>query len=118
RPPASAAPMPKRSLPDDVFGRLRQACAANDPKAVGKELLSWAKQRWPQKSVVSLEDVGALGGPELEKEIHVLSACLYGREAGEPWQGNPLWQALEALANPEKTNTSSAAEDLEPLYKL
>jgi hypothetical protein len=121
RPPGRARKISsrlKRPAGDEAWSRLQQACANNDPRAAREELLAWAQLRWPQQVPPTPEEVGTRLGSGVQEEIRVLNAHLYGRGGGEPWAGDPLWQALKESDGSGKVEEQPAAEDLEPLYKL
>lgn len=111
---SSARPVSSRQ----AWERLRQACAAGDPRAVRDTLLAWARLRWPRQAPATLEEVASLCHPEAENEISRLGAHLYGRRSAEPWTGEPLWQALAKPGAVDETDDRSAPGGLEPLYKL
>ena len=104
--------------PGRAWERLRQACAAGEPRAVRDTLLAWAQLRWPHQAPATLEEVGSLCHPEAADEISRLGAHLYGRRSAEPWTGEPLWQALAKPGAADENDDRSAPGGLEPLYKL
>lgn len=94
-----------RSLLDD----LRRACQANDPQATRQALDAWARQQ-PE----TLADMAARFVP-LSDALDGLNGALYS-ETGQRWQGEALWQAVQALpaaANPGGEQEQGA---LPPLY--
>ncbi|WP_145010063.1 BatD family protein [Pseudomonas oryzihabitans] len=85
---------------------LRRACQSNDPHATRHALDAWARQQ-PE----TLAAMGARFEP-LAAALDDLNGALYS-EAGQRWQGETLWQAINALP----PLTPAAVHDtLPPLY--
>jgi hypothetical protein len=100
---ASAGPSP-RTLLDD----LRRACLANNPQATRQALDAWARQQ-PE----TLAEIAARFDP-LSVALDDLNGALYS-ESGQHWQGETLWQALQALPPPTPL-TQQEPGTLPPLY--
>lgn len=85
---------------------LRRACQSNDPNATRHALDAWARQQ-PE----TLAAMGARFEP-LAAALDDLNGALYS-EAGQRWQGETLWQAINALPplTPEAVHHT-----LPPLY--
>jgi len=85
---------------------LRRACQSNDPHVTRHALDAWARQQ-PE----TLAAMGARFEP-LAAALDDLNGALYS-EAGQRWQGETLWQAINALP----PLTPEAVHDtLPPLY--
>lgn len=85
---------------------LRRACQSNDPHVTRHALDAWARQQ-PE----TLAAMGARFEP-LAAALDDLNGALYS-EAGQRWQGETLWQAINALP----PLTPAAVHDtLPPLY--
>jgi hypothetical protein len=107
--PSDAEPIRKRA----ARKALRQACRAHDPAAARPALLAWAQAQWPQAAVLTLVEVGRLGGAALAEEIEALNRALYG-EHPSAWQGDGLWNAAQACE--QATAKPPADSVLAPLY--
>jgi hypothetical protein len=94
-----------RSLLDD----LRRACQANDSHATRQALDAWARQQ-PE----TLADMAARFVP-LSDALDGLNGALYS-EAGQRWQGDALWQAIQALPPAITPNIEQDQNVLPPLY--
>jgi len=99
-----AGPTP-RSLLDD----LRRACQANDPQATRQALDAWARQQ-PE----TLADMAARFVP-LSDALDGLNGALYS-ETGQRWQGEGLWQAIQALPPAASPSAEQEQSALPPLY--
>ena len=94
-----------RSLLDD----LRRACQANDSQATRQALDAWARQQ-PE----TLADMAARFVP-LSDALDGLNGALYS-EAGQRWQGDALWQAIQALPPAVAPDVEQDQSALPPLY--
>ncbi|MCQ4242001.1 BatD family protein [Stutzerimonas stutzeri] len=94
-----------RSLLDD----LRRACQANDSQATRQALDAWARQQ-PE----TLADMAARFVP-LSDALDGLNGALYS-EAGQRWQGEALWQAIQALPPASSPSAGPDLGALPPLY--
>lgn len=94
-----------RSLLDD----LRRACQANDSQATRQALDAWARQQ-PE----TLADMAARFVP-LSDALDGLNGALYS-EAGQRWQGEALWQAIQTLPPATSPSVEQDLSALPPLY--
>ncbi|MBK3867619.1 protein BatD [Pseudomonas stutzeri] len=94
-----------RSLLDD----LRRACQANDSQATRQALDAWARQQ-PE----TLADMAARFVP-LSDALDGLNGALYS-EAGQHWQGDALWQAIQTLPAVARPDVEQDQSALPPLY--
>ena len=99
-----AGPTP-RSLLDD----LKRACQANDSQATRQALDAWARQQ-PE----TLADMAARFVP-LSDALDGLNGTLYS-EAGQRWQGDALWQAIQSLPPLPTASQEQESSALPPLY--
>lgn len=100
------------SLPD-IMKALRIACEKNDPEMARDQLLRWDNHHHPDAPA------GAIGkryGDELEIEIKIMNARLYGGQK-QQWSGQKLWDAIQALEKPTTAEKNDPA-GLEPLHRL
>lgn len=94
-----------RSLLDD----LKRACQANAPLATRHAIDAWARQQ-PE----TLAEMAARFVP-LSDALDGLNGALYS-EAGQRWQGDALWQAIQDLPPAQTSSTEQEAGSLPPLY--
>lgn len=102
--PAANGPS-ERSLMDDI----RRACQTNDPHATRQALDAWARNQ-PE----TLADMAARFVP-LSDALDGLNGALYS-ETGHRWQGEALWQAIQALPPASEPASEQASSPLPPLY--
>jgi len=80
------------------YRALKRACLAHDPQRTKTALLAWAKQQWPQQSIIHLADMLLLlQDADLRQSIEALMQVLYHPEATAAWRGDALWQAIQGL---------------------
>lgn len=78
---------------------LKKACKINDPHQARAALLQWASKRWPNQSILNLNDI-PIQDPAFKTEITRLSQALYGPAQSSIWLGDELWQCICALKAP------------------
>jgi hypothetical protein len=92
---------------------LHKACLDQDRHQFRQQLLSWARQQWPEASIRGLEDIGRLAGPPLEDLLRQIDQH-YAREATQEWPCEEIRAAIgEIQAKASKTGNG---ESLTPLY--
>ena len=99
-----AGPTPRNLLDD-----LKRACQANDTQATRHAIDAWARQQ-PE----TLADMAARFVP-LSDALDGLNGALYS-ETGQTWQGDALWQAIQALPSAQTLGTEQDVSALPPLY--
>ena len=82
---------------------------ANDTQATRQALDAWARQQ-PE----TLADMAARFVP-LSDALDGLNGALYS-EAGQRWQGDALWQAIQALPPASSPDLDQEQGALPPLY--
>lgn len=95
----------ERTLLDDI----RRACQINDPHATRQALDAWARNQ-PE----TLADMAARFAP-LSDALDGLNGALYS-ETGHRWQGDALWQAIQALPASSEPAIEQSSGALPPLY--
>lgn len=118
-----ACEAPRPSVPDaseETIRRsekkLKRCCAANDAGEAKTRLLSWARQRWPERPPTSLAALARLCDPELAEALNELDRTLYSG-AESRWQGETLWQLFSRHRPAEEEKHSEQQSSLEPLYR-
>ncbi|MBL1141185.1 MAG: protein BatD [Proteobacteria bacterium] len=104
----------------DLTGRhylkqLKQACVSDNPTETKKSLLDWARNKWPDENINSINSIKLLCDENLKIKIDELNACLYGK-TGNQWNGTAFLKTFESQKFDKKT-TKEEKGNLEPLYK-
>lgn len=95
----------KRKNTPNPWQLLRDACHRNDPIQAKMALLLWAKQKWPQASILELSDIGKqIDNTPLQHQVSLLIAALYHPDP-TAWQGEALWRAIRGLTQPKSRPT-------------
>lgn len=104
-----------------ILKRFENACRKNRPLLARTALLCWAKQQWPESSILNLHDVAVLTrNAPLKQQIRLLSESLYGLTHQRAWQGHELWESfklylqLNPLKKSHHTVLKSALPPLNP----
>lgn len=104
--------------PDAAIRQVLDACKQNDPHAVRKQLLAWARIVWPSQPPFSPDEVGRRMSEEMAAQIRYMNDALYSRDS-HSWTGEALARVFAAEAPtvvPQKQVVDQGR--LEPLYKL
>lgn len=88
---------------------LRLACLRNDPQGSRQALDAWARQQ-PE----TLANMAARFSP-LSEALNALNGALYS-EAGQRWQGDALWEAINGLPPRLQEGQEQTQSTLPPLY--
>jgi hypothetical protein len=105
---SSALPAPMVSALD----KLEQACQQNDAAAAYKALQTWAETYLYLRPAL-LPQLRAQVDANFQAELDKLEAAVYGKPA-ETWQGQGLWQAVQAYQPVYKASQSKGG--LQELY--
>lgn len=109
RQPAVARALQAGPTPRSLLDDLKRACQANDSQATRQALDAWARQQ-PE----TLADMAARFVP-LSDALDGLNGTLYS-EAGQRWQGDALWQAIQSLPPLPTASQEQDSSTLPPLY--
>lgn len=93
---------------------LHKACLEQDRHQFRQQLLSWARQQWPQTPIHGLEDVGRLAGAPLQDLLRQLDQH-YAKEAVQEWPCEEIRTAIKELQERLAARNSNQ-EALTPLY--
>jgi hypothetical protein len=95
--------------------RLREACNKNRPKLARDALLVWARDRWPEATILNLQDVGNLmRDVAMKKQLSILSQAIYNPSQQPAWQGEALWKSFLTYRQ-TKQRTEHKRSDLPPI---
>lgn len=98
----------------NAYRLLGDACRANDPMQAKAALLLWAAQYWPHATLLDISDIRKLIDDEaLQQQLSILITVLYHPQPSV-WQGEPLWQAIQAFHKPT-SGRSSQRSPLPPI---
>jgi len=96
-------PIRKKSAKRLALKRVHAACIHHSPTKAEVALLYFAKIYWPGVDVLNLHQLAQLvHDASLKKQLLLLSEALYGKK-GQQWQGDHLWQCLQAFVHLKKT---------------
>ncbi len=95
--------------------RFRQACTASDATMAKQALLDWAKVKWSDKEINSINSIKPFCNKESQLKIDELNACLYGKSE-KKWDGVAFLKSFDSQSFDKKQNTETKGK-LEPLYK-
>lgn len=85
-----------------LLKRLRNACMTNQPQAARIALLTWANQQWPDREIVSLEDISkSIDDSNLQSQLNLLLQALY-YPGQQPWLGRELWLSVKYYKKAKK----------------
>ena len=97
---------------------LKKACQENDPQKARAALLTWARQLRPDLKILDLAAIAKFTmNDQLNKELALLDAALYQKQACADWQGQGLWRALNAWRHSNKSQAARHKKStLPPIY--
>lgn len=116
---ASARPAPavtnSASLKD-----VKAACKTNDPQQVKDALIQWAHIQWPDDPPNSVGHLAKKVNGRFADELERLNTVLYkpGGTAQAQWNGEGLWQAVQAYSGQQRRQPGHDKSTIQPLYKV
>jgi hypothetical protein len=115
----AGASMPTRRGEAAARTRVRQACAAADPRTTRAALLAWGHARWPHHPPRGLGDIGTrlgLAGSATADVLEHIDRAIYAR-GGAAWDGAAAWRVLEpTLLMAEHEGRALPVDPLPHLY--
>ena len=75
---------------------LQQACESDDATAARVALLDWGRALLAPRPIANLQQLCAMLGGELEREVEELNRSRYARDQ-RSWRGADLWQLCRQL---------------------
>ncbi len=93
--------------------KIQKACKACDPVTARQAILAFARQEWPEKKILNLNNI-PIDNQEFKQEIAKLTAALYGKGKNTTWDGTKLWQIFSKLKT-RKANKKTK-KILPPIY--
>jgi hypothetical protein len=101
---------------NQAVAAIKQASSENNPRATINATLHWARLRWPDFEMRSLDDVANLiQQPEFSEQVsHLLAACY--SSAKQKWNAKEFWQIFERYALSTNGKKERADDPLPTLY--
>ncbi|REG86488.1 BatD family protein [Marinomonas pollencensis] len=94
---------------NSAFNALTQCCRQDNLGELRSHLLEWARHRWGDEKIRSLDDIKRLAASvKLTQLLMEAELMLYSKQASNQWQGTSLAEALEEYKSgqPKKTQAS------------
>ncbi len=96
--------------------RLKRACLSNDAAAARLALIDWARQRWPEATIVGLRQICGDGvSVELRQQLGKLDTALFARKS-VAWRGQALWDSLHGIFYGRRSRSHNRISRLPGLY--
>lgn len=104
------------STPDEAsaFNILIQCCRQNQLSELRANLLEWARHRWGDHEIRTLDDIKRLTSVQVTQLLMEAELMMYSNNPLHEWQGNPLADALEEYSSGQAK--PSQASQLKALY--
>ncbi|WP_417561293.1 BatD family protein [Marinomonas sp.] len=124
----------KKSQPDDIYQvptlqefaplstsdeqsaykALIECCRQNSLQSLRPSLLEWARHRWGDNEIRSVDDIKRLTSVQVTQLLMEAELMLYSNNPAHEWQGEPLANALEEYTSGQAK--PSQASQLKTLY--
>ncbi|MBQ0718991.1 MAG: protein BatD [Gammaproteobacteria bacterium] len=105
-----------------LFKEIRMACAIDNYPALRQAIINWARLRWQQEHLHSLEQVAELANDDaLKAEFKALDARLYSKDdAQQPVSSDTIFRQLDSLRKNGEADSPATKKDrrqhLQTLY--
>lgn len=102
-----------------VLKQLHKACKQGQAAEARDALLSFARLKWPDETILSLAAIeNKVADSFLQQQLKELSQFLYTQDSAKGiWRGEALWQALQRF-QASKVPIKMANAPLPPLHRL
>jgi hypothetical protein len=97
-----------------AFKALMECCNQNDLPSLRPSLLEWARHRWGDNEIRSVDDIKRLTTVQVTQLLMEAELMLYSSNPAHEWQGHPLAEALEEYTSGRAR--PSKASQLKTLY--
>lgn len=97
-----------------AFKALMECCNQNDLPSLRPSLLEWARHRWGDNEIRSVDDIKRLTTVQVTQLLMEAELMLYSSNPAHEWQGHPLAEALEEYTSGRAR--PSQASQLKTLY--
>jgi oxygen tolerance protein BatD len=95
--------------------RLKQSCKDNNAEETKKELLAWARNKWPEENINNINSIKPFTDRELQLRIDELNRYLYSQQETD-WDGSGFLKCFEQQSFENQIAIDNKGK-LEPLYK-
>lgn len=118
------------------FSEVKKACDKNDPIKVKENLLAWAREEWPEKSIRNLGDFASqFESSDLKRAVHELDKIIYSKiqengknrkirrnridnEISSCWDGVNFWKLFDDTLSLRRSKAKSCKDKNELLPTL
>ncbi|MBR7889195.1 BatD family protein [Marinomonas sp. A79] len=97
-----------------AFDALISCCRQNDLSSLRPSLLEWARHRWGDNEIRSVDDIKRLTSVQVTQLLMEAELMMYSSNPSNEWQGEPLADALEEYTSGYAK--PSQASQLKTLY--
>ena len=98
-----------------AYANLIACCKSNQLTELRQHLLEWARHRWGDEEITSVDDIKRLSASvSLTQLLMEAELMMYSKNANHQWQGDPLAEALDEFTSGEAK--PSQASQLKTLY--
>lgn len=97
-----------------AFDALILCCRQNDLSSLRPSLLEWARHRWGDNEIRSVDDIKRLTSVQVTQLLMEAELMMYSSNPSNEWQGEPLADALEEYTSGYAK--PSQASQLKTLY--
>ncbi|TYL47513.1 BatD family protein [Marinomonas sp. IMCC 4694] len=100
-----------------AFEALIDGCQQNDLQQLRSRLLEWARHRWGDEEIRSVDDIKRLTSVQVTQLLMEAELMMYSQNPTHIWQGEPLADALqEFTSGKEKPSQASQLKTLYPNF--
>ena len=97
-----------------AYKALLECCQQNSLPSLRPSLLEWARHRWGDNEIRSVDDIKRLTSVHVTQLLMEAELMLYSNNPAHEWQGQPLADALEEYTSGQAKPTQ--ASQLKTLY--
>jgi hypothetical protein len=97
-----------------AYKALIECCQQNNLHSLRPNLLEWARHRWGDNEIRSVDDIKRLTSVQVTQLLMEAELMLYSNNPAHEWQGEPLADALEEYTSGQAK--PSQASQLKTLY--
>ncbi|RBP85879.1 protein BatD [Marinomonas rhizomae] len=97
-----------------AYKALIECCEQNDLQSLRPNLLEWARHRWGDNEIRSVDDIKRLTSVQVTQLLMEAELMLYSNNPAHEWQGHPLADSLEEYTSGQ--TKPSQASQLKTLY--
>ncbi|MCV2402176.1 BatD family protein [Marinomonas sp. C2222] len=99
---------------DSAYDALIECCQLDNLQELRLKLLEWARHRWGDEEIRSIEDIKRLTSVQVTQLLMEAELMMYSSNPTTEWQGTPLADALDEFTSGQAKPAQS--EQLKTLY--